>query len=729
MTRLRQTTSAIRLAIWAERHGGWIANTVLSLLLAFLGWFAVQWRETLWPRSWDEEVDWQEMRMDPFQCFSFDVPFVIRHSLPPLLRPLGGPLRSTKEAVILYMDEDSARRIGQPAGSSWSRRTHAELVNRLARHGARAVVFDVVFDRETPDDAGFAEALARHGNAFLGATINTNTEAPLTPEDAQRFLEVGLATEQLSKRPKTLYAAARGWGLLTFRPIDADYGVRRLFVGKLREGLDPWPALTWQVARALGASLPEDAAGRFNRRWVNYYGPPRRIENISYHRVMVEDGGVPPDYLRNKVVFVGGRSQLGASAKKLLDEFSTPWSRFHTRNYTTGVEIHATIFLNLLHHDWLERVPLAAERWFVVLLGLALGALRWLRPWRAIAAAALLTIALVVAACLLQWHARLWGNWAVPFFIQIPVGAVLAVASRYYLEERRKRKLRSAFGYYLSPELAAEIAERNFSLAPGGEKVLATLVFTDLEGFTTLSEKLGDSARLGAVLTDYFTRTTDEILAEKGTVIKFIGDAVFAAWGAPFAQPDQAERAVRAAWRLSQASLTEVPIGQPDGTSATVRVRTRVGIHTGEALAGNLGSARRFDYTLIGDATNFASRLEGANKYLGTSILLSDDTAQRLGGKFLLRRLGAFRVVGKAKSVVIHELLGEEATARPSWLDTFEAALAAWSTGDFATARAGFTAVLAARGGTDGPSQFYLERLPGATMSPVWTGEVILEGK
>jgi class 3 adenylate cyclase len=231
------------------------------------------------------------------------------------------------------------------------------------------------------------------------------------------------------------------------------------------------------------------------------------------------------------------------------------------------------------------------------------------------------------------------------------------------------------------------------------------------------------------VLTGYFTRTTDEILAEKGTVLKFIGDAVFAAWGAPLPQPDHAERAVRAAWRLAQVSKLDVPIPQPDGTTAVVQVRTRVGIHTGEALAGNLGSARRFDYTLIGDAVNFASRLEGANKYTGTTILLSDDTAQHLGGKFLLRRLGAFKVKGKTKAVTIHELLGEDPAARPPWLDTFDAALAAWSVGDFAAAREGFEAVQAARDGRDRPSQFYLERLGVTRPSSAWTGEVQLEEK
>ena len=713
----------------AARRGGWLANVVLSLLLAALGWFFLQWRELLWPRLGDEVVDWQEMGMDPLQRLSYDVPFVVRSWLPRAWHRLTGSPRSTNDVVLLYMDEESAQRLGQPPGALWSRALHAKLLDGLTKDGARAVLFDAVFDGESPQDAVFADAITRNGNVFLGASINTNNEGPLTPEEAQRFLQVGIATEQLSRRDRVLYRAARGWGLLTFRPIDSDYGVRRLFVGKPREGLDPWLAATWQVAQALGARLPESPDERFAHRWVNYYGPAGRIEGISYYRAVVADGGVPPGYFKDKVVLVGARSQLGTGAKKLLDEFSTPWSRFRGHMFTPGTEIHATILLNLLHHDWLDRLPLSTERWSVILFGLVLGGLRWLRPWRAVGAGVLAVLAVFTASCALQWHTRLWWNWAVPVFLQTPVAVVLAVAARFYLEERHKRQLRNAFGFYLSPELAEEIAERDFALKPGGEKVVATMLFTDLDGFTTLSEKLGDSARLGEVLTGYFTRTTDEILAEKGTVLKFIGDAVFAAWGAPLPQPDHAERAVRAAWRLAQVSKLDVPIPQPDGTTAVVHVHTRVGIHTGEALAGNLGSARRFDYTLIGDAVNFASRLEGANKYTGTTILLSDDTAQHLGGKFLLRRLGAFRVKGKTKAVAIHELLGEDPTARPPWLDTFDAALAAWSVGDFATARGGFEAVKAARDGWDGPSQFYLERLDQAKHSISWTSEVQLEEK
>lgn len=712
---------------WIARHGGGLANIVLSGLLALLGWTAVQWRELAWPAHGDEKIDWSEMGMDPLQQFSFDVPFVVRHSLPFHL----APPRDHREVVLLYMDEESTRQLAQSATGPWSRATHAKLLDKLTADQARAVVFDVVFDQEANprDDEMFAAALQRNQRAYLGAAFTSNNNIPLTLEHRERAQRRGLKIDKLTSLYPRLYDAARGWGLLSFRPVDSDYGVRRLFTGKERRGFPAWPAISWAVARDLGTTLPEAPPERFRRRWVNYYGPARQIESVSYFRAIVPESDVPPGFFKDRIVIIGAHRQLETGTERMLDEFSTPWSRFGARTYTPGAEIHATMLLNLLHHDWIERVPAAAEKWFVVLLGLALGALRWLRPWRAMGLTVAAGCVIFAASCALQWRGLLWWNWAVPVLLQLPLALVLAVASRYYLEERRKRKLRMAFGYYLSPELANEISDRNFPLAPGGEKVVATMVFTDLEGFTTLSEKLGDSARLGEVLTDYFTRTTREIFAEKGTVIKFIGDAVYAAWGAPLPQADHAERAVRAAWRLAQASNLEVTLPGPAGRTESVRLRTRIGIHTGEALAGNLGSAQRFDYTLIGDAVNFAARLEGANKYTGTTILLSDDTAKRLGGKFLLRRLGAFKVKGKVNAVVVHELVGDDPAARPAWLDTFEGALAAWTAGNPAAARASFEAVKAARGGIDGPSQFYLERLERHSASQPWTGEVSLDEK
>ncbi len=715
---------------WASRRSGLLANVVISLLLAGLGWFAIQWREVTSTRAGGEVIDWQEWGMDAFQRLSYDLPFLLRDLAPSTWRGSEGGRAGARDVVLVYMDEESERRLGQTPNEPWDRAMHARLLRWLARDGARAVLFDLVFDAATAADEEFAQAIAGHGQVFLGSTIVTNRDTALTPDEAQRFQQVGIDSEKLLQPHPALRRAARGVGLLLFRPVDVDYGVRRLFPGKARPaGLGSWPAIAWRAAAALGAPLPAEESGQFVRRWINHLGPAGSIPAVAYHRVLSAEGGVEPGFFKEKIVIVGARSQVAASFKKLRDEFVTPWSRFRDREFTPGAEIHATILLNLLHGEWLERVPVQLERWLVICFGLVLGGLRWLRPWRAGGAVAGATVLLVAGAAALQWHGLHWWNWAVPVCVQLPVALGLAVASRYYLEERERRQLREAFGLYLSPELATQIADRRFTLAPGGEQVEATLLFTDLEGFTTLSEKLGDSARLGQVLRDYFTRTTDEILAEQGTVIKFIGDAVYAAWGAPLPQPDHAERAVRAAWRLSQVAQLEVPIGASEGTRTTLRVRTRVGLHTGEALAGNLGSARRFDYTLIGDAVNFASRLEGANKPLGTSILLSDDTAQRLGGRFLLRRVGALRVKGKDRAVTVHELLGDDPAAAPAWLAEFDAARRAWEAGDLAAARAGFAAVEAARPGGDGPARFYLELLREAIAGPGWDGAVTLTEK
>jgi adenylate cyclase len=462
---------------------------------------------------------------------------------------------------------------------------------------------------------------------------------------------------------------------------------------------------------------------------LNFYGPAQVVQSISYDRALVDDGGIPPGFFKDKYVFIGARGDLAFNVLQPRDEFRTPWARFRSNRFMPGVEIHATAFLNLLRRDWLERVPLHWERWGVLVFGLALGCLRLLKPWRAVIISLSLATALFVGACLLQWHARYWCNWAVPVLLQIPVAMVLVVASRYYIEERQKRIIVSAMGRYVSPDLVREIADQNFSLAPGGKKVVATMLFSDLANFTTLSEKLGDAARLSEELIKYFTRTTDEVFALQGMVISFIGDSVFASWGNLVPQTDHAERAVRAAWKMNQVSAMEVAIPQLDGSVELVPIHTRIGIHTGEVLAGNLGSEKRVDYTLIGDAVNFASRLEGANKYTKTGILLSEETASRLGGKFLLRRVGAFLVKGKRKAVVIHELLGLEANERPAWLEVFESALNAWTSADFPRAREGFTAVIAARGGTDGPSQFYLDRIDKVEASSTWTGAVSLEDK
>jgi adenylate cyclase len=411
--------------------------------------------------------------------------------------------------------------------------------------------------------------------------------------------------------------------------------------------------------------------------------------------------GTPPDFFKNKIVFVGGQFALGGLTVG-RDEFATPYSRFSTQ-FTQGTEVHATILLNLLRGDWLTRMAMNRETALVLFIGLCAGGLAFLRPFPATLLAVIISVGIACAACALVWHERIWFAWLIPSGVQVPFGLVWSVGSQYLLESRRRKELRKAFGFYLSPQMADRIAESDFDLRPGGKVVEATVIFTDLENFTTLSEDL-DPAEVSAILIAYFEQTTRCILENKGTIIKYVGDAVMAAWGAPIDEPAHAIRAAEAACDLRSLSEMEV---------RGKRLRTRIGVNSGRVLAGNLGSSFRFDYTMIGDTTNFASRLESLNKYLDTQVLISDSVLEQLEGKFITRRLGEFRVAGKTRGVVIHELLcrfAAEAGER-AWIEVFEAGLEAFRAGAFAIAATSMKRTCELRGGSDGPSEFYLRKI------------------
>ena len=306
----------------------------------------------------------------------------------------------------------------------------------------------------------------------------------------------------------------------------------------------------------------------------------------------------------------------------------------------------------------------------------------------------------------------------------------LVALANYVHEGRRRNAIIVAFGKYLSPAMAKEISADDVDLRPGGKVVESTIIFTDLEGFTSLSEELDDPKRLSQILATYFTQCTGHIFLLKGTIAKFIGDAVLAVWGAPKADKDQVRHAVLSAWRLHKDSDIVI-----DGKPLVVRgkkVRTRIGVHTGQVLAGNLGSEQRFDWTVIGDPVNLAARLESLNKHLGTSVLISDDAFQKMGPGFTTRRLGAFIMKGKAAALVIHEMLGEEGIDPvPEWLPEFNAGVAAFERGDVQAAVESFTKVVAARGGSDGPSEFMLSEIQrrAADAPDKWNPQVELHEK
>ena len=218
------------------------------------------------------------------------------------------------------------------------------------------------------------------------------------------------------------------------------------------------------------------------QRWINYYGPKNTFSSVNFAQAL-DPEGVPPGYFKDKIVIVGGRSTVGYLAAG-RDEFGTPYSR-GTHQFTPGLEIHATVLLNLLRGEWLTRMPGNWEAVVIILAGLIAGALAAVRPSFAVAAALIVSFAIACLACWFVWHQHVWFDWLVPAAVQMPLGLVWSVGSQYLLESRRRKELRRAFGFYLSPQMADKIADSDFDLKPGGKLVEVTVIFTDLESFTS----------------------------------------------------------------------------------------------------------------------------------------------------------------------------------------------------------------------------------------------------
>jgi adenylate cyclase len=277
---------------------------------------------------------------------------------------------------------------------------------------------------------------------------------------------------------------------------------------------------------------------------------------------------------------------------------------------------------------------------------------------------------LLVAVVLLLLYCGFWfalkGYWLqmVAPLISMIIAITLSFSLNFQLEGRQYRFLKSAFQYYVSPEVIEKIVEDPSSLTLGGEKRELTMFFSDIAGFSTISETM-EPTRLVSLLNAYLSIMTATILEYGGTVDKYVGDAVVAFWNAPLPVPDHAEKAVQAAMECQRRLSEMVPeFLREYGCD----LKTRIGLNTGAVSVGNFGSNSRFNYTVMGDAANLASRLEGVNKVFGTSILISQSTFNYLKDKIKCRKIGEVRVVGKSESVVVYEPISVEDPRRVSEL-------------------------------------------------------------
>lgn len=359
------------------------------------------------------------------------------------------------------------------------------------------------------------------------------------------------------------------------------------------------------------------------------------------------------DSFKNKIVLIGldmraspepGRSQA--------DTFATPYLQT-TGWLTPGVELEATFVANGILNRSLTETPQTLT-WFAILFSLLLsfpGILRWRPGWS-------LLLTLCTSGSLLLLSVWLFAEFDLWFpclaALVAPLLLYLIQGAWAFVEERKKRRqIEQSFAHYVSPTIVKQMIRRDELPQLGGSRRKITLMFTDLAGFTHLSEQK-EPEQVAIILNRHFSVMTQIILSHGGTIDKFIGDAIMAFWGAPLEDEQQALHAAQAAIEM-QASMCELrQVFEKEGLPP---IHMRIGIHTGIAVVGNMGSTDRFDYTAMGDSVNLAARLEGINKLYGTGILLSSITVQEISQELNLILIDKVKVKGKAQAIEIYSVL------------------------------------------------------------------------
>lgn len=464
-----------------------------------------------------------------------------------------------------------------------------------------------------------------------------------------------------------------------------------LFLGKPDTVLQFGPAGIARVEFGQSLELRPDPLGRA---MINYRGPARTYPYRSIADVV--QGKIEKGTFKGKIVLVG------ASATGIGDVRPTPYGALDF----PGVEVHASVIDNMLDQDFLQRGPqqwvcdLAVILLFGIPLGLWLALTRPQNMWFGIALAAPF-LGGVYGAFLKGW----WLNLTLPLFTLVANVSLVALY-RVVVEEREKRKVRGSFQQYLSPEVIRRLLERPQLVQP--RKTEVTVMFSDIRNFTAISEQL-DAQDLAVLLNQYLSDMTRIIFNTQGTLDKYIGDAVMAFWGAPFEEQDHAVRACRAALVMMQrvAKLREEwrAAGRP-------LLDIGIGLNTGHASVGNMGSQLRYGYTAMGDTVNLSSRLEGLNKEYRTHIILGSGTYEAVrDAGFLFRELDLILVKGKLQPVTIYELLAlkEDAGQHEELLNEFARARASYLRREWLEAQSIFQSILD-RWPEDGPARAYWKR-------------------
>ena len=706
---------------------------------------------------------------------------------------LRGPRNPSPTVVIVAIDQKSQDVLGR---WPFPRRHFAEAVDFVREAGAKVIAFDINFsqpdqnsalqalrtikkqydasaqrvesdphfqqvlsgmEKDADNDQQFEDALSRFPNAVIGyfflppsETREQNQELVseflnylsfqaypqiVNPQYAGRF--EGPDYHGISPNLPRFALYAKNFGYFNVLP-DPDGVVRRepaiiRYEGNFYPSLDIASALAYtdrsldQVAVIFNSNgleridfgpfaIPTDPHGFVQ---INFHGPARTFPTYSLADVV--QGKLDPAFFKDRLVL------FGPTATGIADMAVTP---FQTEAYP-GVEVHANFIENLLHGDFLRRGlrENLIDIGFILLFSLGAGILLSAVP--SVRATAILIVLLGfflwLAYYLFVSH-RIWIAAFLPT-ATLTVNYAGIVSYRFFFEEREKKKMHGAFQQYVAPSVINQLLQQPDLLRLGGEEKVLTAMFADIRGFTSISEVMSPS-QLVDLLNEYLSEMTEIIFRSWGTLDKYIGDAIMAFWGAPYPQSDHAQRACHAALEMLD---TLAVLQKKWGEEGRPRMNIGIGIHTGPMLVGNMGSRRRFNFTIMGDNVNLASRLEGLNKTFGTRLIVSETTHQIVSDQVVSRELDLIRVKGKKQPVKIYQLLGSAADRERfrDLLDRFRDGLEAYRSGQWETAIGQFGELLRDYP-DDGPTRVFIQRCWDLIETPPeeeWDGVYVMKSK
>ncbi|NOT28338.1 MAG: adenylate/guanylate cyclase domain-containing protein [Acidobacteria bacterium] len=610
------------------------------------------------------------------------------------------PSAARTDIALIEIDEYSLRNLQPHAGRwPWPRVVHSSLIDYLMRGAPALIVYDVNFaEADTrvgfqyggsswsgvESDKALADSMRKAGNVILpmDATFEGDQVGSETwPDQGYRLSAQGITERRVIFPPTAELAssaAALGHNLFI---LDSD-GPLRHTVPFVRTGDRAVPSLglaaALRAAKIQGSDLRLDddmlaigdrrmplewrrvnnADGEISYLWelINFRGPPllpdlktRPYPAYSFFDLLYSEEqlaasvtpNVDPSIFKDKIVFVG----MGASG--LFDAFETPFAG----GRMPGIQVHAAVTDDFLSNRFMQPESRPTRIALVLGMALAVGLVAVFVPawW-----AALIFAGLVAGYALLATRLFAQGQWI--NLTQPTLASSLAlfggVAYQYFVEGREKRKMKRLFGQYVSKDVFDQLVAHPELARLGGQRREMTVLFSDIRGFTTVSER-GEAEEIVRMLNEYFTRMVDIVFAHKGTLDKFVGDMVMALFGAPLDDPDHAQHAVDAA----KAMIRELNrLNDQWAAEGRPRLDIGIGISTGPMIAGNIGSEAIMSYTVIGDAVNLGARLESLNKEYGTRIIISEATRNALSDRDAHRPLGDVVVKGKTRPVAIYEV-------------------------------------------------------------------------